>query len=67
MDWPATQCTGMEVHMIPHKSRYEVVRVIIERSHVQGNGVSSFGGSGRKILRFKLFLQKSVSSSLKTI
>ncbi len=54
----------MVVDVITHEGRNEVVGVVVEWLHPQGDGVARLVSRGREVLRFELSVQKRVARSL---
>ena len=54
------------VNMIPHKGRDEIVAMIIQRLHPEGDRIPHTASSICEQLRFQLVVQETIRSSLKT-
>ena len=59
-----SECSGVEVDVIPHEGGDEVVRVIVQRLQPESHRVLGLVGGGREVLRLQLLLQERVRRAL---
>ena len=62
-----SECSGVEVDVVPHEGGDEVVRVIVQRLQPESHRVLGLVGGGREVLRLQLLLQERVRRALENL